>query len=316
MRNSVLWMSLALLSLAPLQSKPSHTREGAWFIGPLLTPSGHVVPEGHQNYEPYVYLTETSKMYNGEGKRVPAPKDQQLLTQASMQRGIFPGIDIDVTLQGLYHAREGLHAWRIGDVPLAMGLQIMPGISNSLQPAMKLHVGMNIPLGKYDHLNPLTYLTDGGGSGDFSPEIGVVFSNIHTLSNGHHLAWRTFFSYTASTSVSVKGLSVYGGSIETVGKVRPGSSFLTSGSLEYQLTQQVALACDVMYTYTNKTTFSGFSPPNTAPTSPSSALLVMAPAIEYSVSPNVGMILGSSLPLAGRNTSAPINSIFAINFYH
>jgi hypothetical protein len=40
-----------------LQGPIGTQEEGPWFTGPLLTGSGHVIPVGHANYEPYLYWT-------------------------------------------------------------------------------------------------------------------------------------------------------------------------------------------------------------------------------------------------------------------
>ncbi|MGR3973723.1 MAG: hypothetical protein QRY72_04050 [Candidatus Rhabdochlamydia sp.] len=327
MRSYLLIGVITLCTLQTAVSKPSHPllqdpssseplTKAPWFIGPLLTPSGHTVPEGHQNYEPYVYLIQTHHVYNEQGHQEKIPLDSRLLTQASAQLGILPGVEADITFEWLYHKTQHQECYRIGDMPLALGFQMASGTPNSLHPAIKLRLGANLPLGKYDELTPTALQTDAGGSGNFSPALGVVFSNLHTLSNGHYLEWRAFFNSAFSTPVDVKGESVYGGVASTVGKVHPGYTLTTSGSVEYQLTQQLTLACDVMYEYVQKTTFSGFSPPGTAPTSPSNFTFSIAPALEYSINSNIGMVAGPWIPLSGKNTPAPINYIFALNFYH
>src|ERR1700689_1523950 len=67
-----------------------------WFTGPLLTPSGHVIPERHQNYEPYVYWIQDQGSYNPHWKNHSAPTFNGVLTQITMQFGVLPDTEFDI----------------------------------------------------------------------------------------------------------------------------------------------------------------------------------------------------------------------------
>ena len=95
--------------------------------------------------------------------------------------------------------------------------------------------------------------------------------------------------------------------------------FSTDLAFEYTLTQNWALALDVLYVHNNHTRFSGhkgstYGIPNSVG-GPSSEQFSLAPALEYNWSSNCGVIAGVWFSVAGRNTADFINGVVAINIY-
>ena len=297
-------------------SKP----KGPWFTGPILTPSGHVVPKGHQNYEPYVYWTQYQGCYTSTWKFHSQPTFNNLFFQGSMQFGIFHNTEFGISPQFEYSNMQGKHMWRVSDLPFSLAFQLLNN-ENLEYPAIKLIFAANAPLGKYDHLNPMRLGTDAGGIGTWYPGVGLAFAKLFCLKNVHYLSWRLFFAYNVGTPVNVRGLSIYGGASscpgvkETRGKVYPSNSFLVLNGLEYSLTQNWALALDVQYEHSNDTRFSGYSPPGTRPVSPSQELFALAPGIEYNWNERIGVIAGPWFTVGGRNTSQFKSYVAALNIF-
>ncbi len=70
-----------------------------WLTGPLLTPSGHTVPHGHQNYEPYVYWTQIKGSYDDHWKPRSSSTFNNVLYQLTTQIGILPDTEFDIAPQ-------------------------------------------------------------------------------------------------------------------------------------------------------------------------------------------------------------------------
>lgn len=295
---------------------------GPWLTGPLLTPSGHVVPTGHQNYEPYVYWNQITGTYDSHWKPHSSKTFNNVVTQFTMQFGVMPYTEFDIAPQFVYNEVQGEHAWRVSDLPITLAFQLLSDQPGKWYPAIKLRLASNIPLGKYDHLDPDKLETDIGGVGNWLPQVGLIFTRLHHITGDQYFSWRLFLDYVIPAKFSVTGLNAYGGAATTNGipgtrgTIHPGGAFVFLYGAEYSLTKNWVLALDVLYQHTNRRTFSGYSPPGTAPSSPSKELFLLAPAIEYNWNANVGIIAGPSLTVAGRNTERVISYIFAINIYN
>jgi len=313
---------LLLLPFTLLYSKGPHSDpdipkvdDSPWLTGPLLSPSGHTIPYGHANYEPYLYWTINNAKYDQHWNSQKTPTSTNILMQGSIQLGVGPGVELDLAPQLYYNFSQGQDAWRIGDFPLVLSFQILQDAPDNYLPALKLRFSTQIPIGKYDRLNPHKKGTDIGGGGNWNPSVGVVLSRLFHFSGTHWLSARYFIGYYFGTPVHVHGLNNYGGSSRTRGAVYPGNAILTILGLEYTLSRNWALACDLLYQHQNRTRFSGKrgGVPSTAP---SSEQFVVAPALEYNFSANIGLIAGPAITFAGRNATKYISWIGAINIYY
>lgn len=302
----------------PPKPKPE---EGPWFTGPLLTPSSHVVPCGHQNYEPYIYWTQIQGIYDSNWKFQSRPMFTNVLFQGAMQFGVLPSTEFDIAPQFDYNQTQNRRMWRASDLPLTLAFQLLDEKEGEWYPAIKLRFGANTPLGKYDRLSPTRLGTDVGGSGTWYPGVGLVFGKLFHFKDVHYLSMRLFLTYNFGTPVNVRGLSVYGGAPSspgvkgTRGTVYPGNIFLFLNGYEYSLTQNWGLALDIQYQHTDTSRFSGFSPPGTRPILPSQELFALAPAVEYNWNENIGVIVGPWFTVAGRNTGKFVSYVGALNIY-
>lgn len=292
---------------------------GPWFTGPLLTPSGHIVPQGHINYEPYIYWTQYQAIYDSNWHVHSVPMFTNVLFQGSMQFGIFKDTEFDIAPQVEFNQKQNQRLSRVSDLPLTLAFQLYTNENYAL--AIKLRFAANVPLGKYDQLSPTRLDTDIGGVGTWYPGIGLVFSKLFQINQINYLSTRLFFTYNFGTPVEVRGMSIYGGAPSspgtngTRGTVYPGNVFLFLNSYEYSFTPNWVLALDLQYQHTDNIRFSGTSPPGTRPVWPSQELYALALGVEYNWNQDVGVILGPWFTVAGRNTAKFISYVAALNIY-
>ncbi len=290
-----------------------------WFTGPLITPSPRVVPLGHQNWEPTFYWNSIDGRFNEHWHKEQRIPLHQLLSQVSMKFGLFNRVDLNFVPNILSLHCEGRERLLVGDLPASLGIQILE--SSGWYPAIKLRIGANIPLGKYDSGKSDRYGTNFSGIGSWDPNVGLILGRLFHCGEAHYLSWRMWVNYSIPNTVSVDGLSVYGGEAPTSslpgtkGKVHIGERWTFAQSVEFNITQNWATAIDFVYRYANRNRFSGESPPGTAPSAPSSERFDITPAIEYNFSSSVGIIGGYSLTFAGRNANVLSSWIIAINIY-
>ena len=315
---SLLISELGFADIAPMVHHPAEAQKKLppdlpWLTGPLLTPSGHVVPAGHWNFEPYLFVTTTYGQYDSKWNSHSTPNFYNLNVQVPIQYGIVNPIDMQIVPQFSWNHTDGASEWVLNDLPIILDIQLLSDKPHKWWPAIKLTFEVSAPIGKYQHLSASKLGTDAGGDGSWDPTAALVFSRLFHFKEAHFLAPRLYFGYTVPNPVHVKNLNFYGGAKGTRGKVYPGNTFITLLGLEYSLSANWALACDFEYIHQNKTRFSGKT--IVPVTSPSSEQFSIAPAFEYNWSANVGLIAGAWFSFAGRNSSDFASGIIAVNIY-
>jgi hypothetical protein len=291
-----------------------------WFTGPLLAPSGHVIPVGHANIEPYLFVNVATGAYDKKWKAHSAKHNfYNINTEIPIQIGILPRVDFTFTPQFSYNHTSGASHWAYNDMPIGFDVQLYYDTPGVWVPAMKLAFKASVPFGKYQKLDPHDKGTDIGGSGSWQPSVGLVFSNLLHISGVHFLASRLALFYTVPNSVHVKNLNAYGGGHGTYGTVYPGPSFSADFAFEYTLARHWAFSFDALYEHFNHTRFKGRKGktdgvPN-AIGAPSAERFSLAPALEYNFNGNYGIIAGVWFSVAGRNRAEFINGVIALNIY-
>ncbi len=313
-------LALFLFSYSLLTAKGLTLQEVApdynvWLTGPIVAPSGHAVPAPHVNYEPYFYWIQNPEKYDKHWNAHKTSNPRQLQIQPTFQIGMNSFMEFDINPSFSYNNNQSKHSWVLNDCPWGLGIQLLhdkPGVT--WYPAIKLKVGSNIPLGKYQRLDADKKGTDDGGSGTWAPNMGLVFSRLFWIKGKNYLATRYFIQYAVPTPVHVKGINNYGGARGTRGRVFPGNVFFTDLGMEYTCNQNWALAMDIAYQHNNKQRFSGRKG-GVSMTAPSSEQISLAPALEYNWNANVGVIGGCWFAVAGRNSTRFVQWIVALNAY-
>lgn len=277
-----------------------------WYGGPLLTPSPHNLPPGLFNTQPYLFFTWNYGHFTEARKSESIPTLFTVNTQIPLQIGLLKWLDCEVNIQGFYNHQSGKSSVNFGDTAFELGFQLLR--EKAYQPALRLTVTESFPTGKYQHLDAHKNGIDGVGKGAYSTIFTLAAGKVVWWLSTHPMAFRASFSYTASTSPTVKDFNVYGGGYETDGTVKIGNSLAADLGIEYSFTKYWVFAIDLVYNYQSQSTFSGHPGVNLNGTpasvgAPSNDLFSVAPALEYNPSPNMGFLGGVWVSVTGRNTS-------------
>jgi hypothetical protein len=131
-------------------------------------------------------------------------------------------------------------------------------------------------------------------------------------------------SYAFSDSATVRDVSVYGTTAGFRGDAKPGDAYTADASWEYSATRNWVLALDAEYVHNDATHVMGIQLPASLAGAPHSVFLSsgasyslsFVPAIEYNWSARIGFIMGVKVTAQGRNTSAPIVPVMALNLVY
>ncbi len=287
-----------------------------WYTGPLLTGSAHMMPPGSANIQPYVFVTDNYAVWDHNRHTINIPNKVNLNPSISgFQFGITKWLDMLISIQGNVNWQSGKCNGGFGDSSVNVGFRLLEETLH--YPALKFCFIETFPTGNYQKLNPNQLGLDSTGAGSFQSGLGLRLSKLVFWSNKHPMNLRASYTYTIPSSVHVRGFNTYGGGYGAAGKVRPGNSSQANAAFEYSFTQRWVFATDLVYTWANKTTFSGN--PGTLKGGKTSTVgygssdqLSLAPAFEYNPNPNLGFIAGVWFDVYGRNTSKFVSGIISV----
>ncbi len=308
-----------LLKAADVAVHQTYIPVAPWFTGPLLAPSGYTTPPGHYNVQPYLYYTVDTGQYDQHWHTSSTSHFNSVSLEVQTKFGILSRLDFTISPKAFYQETQGQHTINVGDIPFGFGVQLLPAKITDPWPAIKLSLRANIPTGKYQKFNPDKLRTDAMGTGSWLPGVGLTFAKLWDLGANHFIEGRLGLNYQVGTPVHVKGFNTYGGGYGTDGTAYHGNIFWVDGSIQYNLTQNWALACDLFYNHRKHDRFSGnpgtLNGEKASVTRPTSDQLSLAPAIEYNFSKNVGIIGGVWFTFAGQNASRFISGVISVNIF-
>jgi len=318
---ALLLMGLALrgTSAHAQQTTPPSTsglRESlndAWWTGPMLTPSAATLPRGHFLIEPYLYDV-TSAHSNGFGSLTYI--NYGLADKLTV--GMIPIFGFNKISNGPSSSAVG-----VGDLTLQAQYGLTKFHDGNWIPTTSVAVQETLPTGKYDRLGDRP--SDGLGSGAYTMSLALYSQTYFWLPNARILRMRFNLSEALSSSANVKDVSVYGTEAGFRGHAEPGASFLADASWEYSVTRRWVLASDLTYRHNGNTVVMGNNVLNrdglqnssvVRSDAGSSEAFAIAPAIEYSWSPNLGVLLGTRVIAGGHRSATSITPAVAINFVY
>jgi hypothetical protein len=309
-------------------SLPAPERQGlgdAWWTGPVLAASASTLPHGHYLIEPYFYDAITTGRFDQSGTLHSTPRADSFGSQTYLLYGVTDTFSAGLIPRfGYTRASEGLNSSGIGmgDLTVQGQYRLRQFREGSWLPTLSVLLAETFPTGKYDRLGSRT--RDGLGSGARSTAVSVYSQTYFWLPNQRILRTRLDVTESWSESATVRDVSVYGTPSGFRGQARPGNTFVVDGAVEYSMTRNWVLALDIAYEHDAATGVSGTviagqggGGPGTATplqlrSNPSETLFA-APAVEYNWSARVGVIVGARLVPAGRNTTATVTPVAAIN---
>ena len=301
---------------------PQQSLEDAWWTGPLLAPSAGTLPQGHWLLEPYVFDLMSYGRFDRNGTLHSTGAAHEFGNQSYIEYGLVDRFTLGLIPRLGFHessAGQDSSGFAVGDVTLQGAYGLTQFHQGSWVPATALVIGETFPAGKYDRLSGQT---DGAlGSGAYSTTISLYSQSYFWMPNGRILRTRLDLSYQVSQWASLHGESVYGTLDGFSGRAHPGPSTFGDLAFEYSVTQKWVLATDAWWEHDGNTRVEGIyaapvispAPPYLVQDSGSADLLYLAPAVEYNWSARMGVIAGARVMVLGRNVTATIAPVAAIN---
>lgn len=288
-----------------------------WFTGPLLAPSGETYPKGAVGLEAYLFYTDTYGHFNRRGQRTHDVAVYSWNPTAVLFMGLTSSSDLQFNVPYYVNERSGQSSRGFGDVSVILGWQAFRDIPNTWKPALKLSLGETFPTGRHENLNPVLSGTDALGAGAFQTSLGGTFQKLVYFGNQHYLRTRWNLTYTFPSDTRIRGLSAYGGAVNTNGTVDLGEHISTDLGFEYTLTRHWVPALDVLYTNSSSSTFRGITGTTTNGLPAMISLdsryeLSLAPALEYNFNSDVGVIAGVWFSVIGREAAEFTSGVLAI----
>ncbi len=313
---------IALNAAAQDSTSARQSLEDAWWTGPMLAPSAATLPRGHLLIEPYLYDVSTQGYYDRSGVRRSTTHANGYGNLTYINYGLLNRLTVGfIPTEGFNTVTGGPSSSgiRMGDLTLQAQYRLTQFEPGHWLPTMSAAVQETLPTGKYDRLGDRS--TNGLGSGAYTTTLAFYAQTYFWLPNRRILRMRFNVLNGFSSSASVRDASVYGTEQGFRGHAQAGRSVYLDNSWEYSLTRRWVLATDVTYRYDRNTHVAGYNTldPVRSPVNfdlgPRDAF-ALAPAVEYSWSSRIGVLLGARLFPAGRNTGASITPAIAINYVH
>jgi hypothetical protein len=277
----------------------------AWWTGPLLANSANTLPRGHFLVEPYVYDVIGAHTH-AFGSR--AYVEYGLANRFTV--GAIPIVGYNKVGNGT--SSSGM---QLGDISLLAQYRLTQFHERGWVPTTAIQVQQTFPTGKYDRLG--TRPSNGLGAGAYATTVALNSQTYFWLPDARILRMRLNAAESFSSDADVRDLSVYGTTNGFHGHAEPGKSFFIDAAWEYSMTRNWVLALDAIYQYSGNTIVIGSqSAKNVRLDSGSSWTYGIAPAVEYNISPRLGVIIGTRVIVPGHNSSFTVAPVIAVNFVH
>ena len=277
--------------------------DDAWWTGPMLANSAHTLPTGHMLIESYLY-----DAISGQANSVNS------LTY--LLYGVTDRLTIGLVPTAGYNSVRGgpdSSGVQLGDTQLRAqfgltSLDMAEGV-----PDLAIALIETVPTGRHDRLGARP--VNGFGNGAYTTALAFYSQMLFRMPNGRLLRTRLDLSQSISRKTTVEDVSVYGTGLGFRGHARPGNGFSADAAFEYSLTRNWVLALDVIYNHGNEAIARGAQNGKTIVlSSGTSDSLGLAPAIEFSWTPNIGVLAGVRIIPKGHNTPASVTPAIAINY--
>lgn len=301
-------------------SQPLLADNGPWFTGPLLAPAGHTVPPGQNNLEIYGFHTINEGIYKRHWLFVQTPGNYNNASTILYTRGLAPRVDVKYSIPVTSNFVPGYHDSGVGDISAILGIQVLEQNHHLWRPDLRMTLREVLPSGRYDFLNPNKNGTDSTGFGSYRTSLNFNFQHLLHLYDQHYLRTRLCLTFEHASSVKISGLSSYGGTLATSGRVKPGHEASIDLAGELTLTEHIVAVMEGYATQRGPTTFKGYAG-RTASGLPavisqgSVSDVSLAPAFEYNFNGNVGIIAGVWFSLPGDNSVKFKSTSVALNLF-
>lgn len=319
----ILFLSDAAVAeeIAPTAPVSQQSLDDARWTGPIIAAGAGTLPQGHALVEPYVYDVIRYGRYNNDGDERSASRTHSYGSLTYILYGVTDRFTAGLIPTFGYNRVNGARdssGIQLGDLSLQGQYRLTEFRRGGRVPTLSLVVQQTLPTGKYDRLGE--NVSDGLGTGANTTTLAIYSQYYIWMPNGRILRSRFNVSYALSDEVDVEGVSVYGTSAGFRGTAHPGDVLSINSAWEYSITREWVFAIDFIYQHDANTRLEGMqADPATGDTRRisedfgSAWRFGVAPAIEYNFTDRVGVIAGARWFAAGRNTSATMTPVAAIN---
>jgi hypothetical protein len=299
----------------------SHPIGDAWWTGPMLANTAAMAPRGHFLIEPYLFDVTTHGSFDDHDTRHSTAHANSYGSLTYMVLGLTDKWSVGIIPTFSYNKSSGEPSSAgpgVGDLTLQLQRGLTQFVPCHWIPTISSTVQETLPTGRYDRLGSRP--TDGMGTGAYTTNLEFLSQMYFWMPNRRIVRMRLNFTDAISSSAHVDGASVYGTGAGFSGHAKPGSSLLVNAAWEYSITRSWALALDTTFSNMRNTRVTGYystSGLGVTPVVVNSGVRVaygLAPAIEYSWKPNIGVLVGVRVIPAGRNTNETITPAIALNF--
>lgn len=302
---------LLLATSVPLQAMAAERQamDDAWWTGPMLANSADTLPRGHVLIEPYLYDVRSAHA-DGYGS----------LTY--MLYGVTDRLTVGLVPVLGYNRVAGApdsSAIGVGDVSVQAQYRLTRFHEGHWLPTISVMLQQTLPSGRYDRL---ARASDGLGSGARTTTLQLNTQTYFWMPNGRILRMRLNVSGAWSGRADLVDRSVYGSIDGFRGWARPGRAFFVNAAWEYSLTRHWVLAMDLTWRRAEGTRLRGhdaWGTPASVPvnvTRHASEAFGVAPAVEYNLSPRLGLLFGVRVITGGRDTPTTVTPALALNYVH
>jgi hypothetical protein len=303
-----------------------HPMTDAWFTGPMLANTAATAPRGHYLYEPYLYDVSTQGSYTSTGARRATPRENSYGSLTYLIYGVTDRTGLGLIPTAGYNTITGQPSSSspgMGDLSILLQRALTRFQPCRRVPAVSIAVEQSLPTGQFDRLGNRS--ANGFGAGAYTTMPAIYSQMYFWLPNRRIVRTRLDISDAFSRAVTVQGASVYGTSAGFRGTAHPGSSLYLDNSWEYSLTRSWVLALDATFRNTCNTRVVGSYPLNGSPVQSATTTVAnsgrsdawgLAPAVEYSWRPWIGVLVGVRTIPAGRNTGESVTPAVAVNIVH
>lgn len=290
----------------PAPSPPASSTGEAWFTGPMLANSPATPAAGHLVGETFFFV----------------PMSRGVRTYGSLTYLLYGVTDrFAIGVKPLFKVNRvdgRTSAPGPGDMMLSAQYRLTPP-SVVGRPDVALNLLIGVPLGRHDRLGAHPEIAMGSGAP--SATVSLYAQQSLRLANGRLVRARLNIGHSFNGAAKVSGTSVYGTQDGERGRAHPGNSTLVVVAGEYSLTRHWAVAMDAIYEHGGAGTLSDLKGSDGTPVPggasrrlPPSASFALAPAIEYNVTADLGLLVGARVRFRGRNTPASIMPAIALTF--
>ncbi|QDH17992.1 hypothetical protein E3D00_04680 [Swingsia samuiensis] len=287
-----------------------------WYTGSLYAPSP-AYPQGSLSLEPYVQVTDPWQRFDSKGRISPAPGQKTLVQYSVVKYGITDRLALNSlpTLTKSWGHGQQATGDQFNDLPLELQYNLIKANPTHYKPSFTVYLGFIAPTGAY---RGLAKPQSGVGTGAWFMRFGLQSQSLYNVF-GHGARLRVWVQERQPvSSPHLHDITSYGTTTGFEGTAHPGAFGNEGFSLEFGFTKRLVAALDLYGTWSGSNRVDGvYAKTNSRISTHSgwSTSYNIGPALEYSWTPNMGILSGIIIPFSGHNTSRSLMPQVALNLF-